>query len=487
LLDEIIGAGTPTANLWRKRWMDFWQTGARSLQSCESGGAKAEQPGDESAYPFIRDLHRRQQAQHLIFQWAIEKDLAIRGPRAGRWNQVMNMLDKAGRYGASLISVTTEQTRNHTTSKVLRFLKLDLDAYEVLCAEKSVFGEMDKHTYQVVCKEEGTKTAGKETSAELTRSGAVEIFDLNEVYNLQALSARSVAGAAATGERRPEELSKLVQHILDKGTPVRVDGDEVGEKDEFSPFWLVPIMYLCKDGVGRAFQSPTGSAYITRESRTLGFSGLTVGEIDLVAAYYQLLLIRITEFLPDEELSSLFSQIGRYIKNSTRWRERIAQYFEILDSQAKEIIVRIPCGGAIIPDAEWEPRQDRAGDALPCLMQLRHEVRLAHSILAKKSTLYQSILALPRVQAAERKDVSALAIFLMDSETRTMKLVKSVTEEAGGKVLSVVYDGLYVLARNNDALISMFTTIAEKMYSDFGVMLSLKTADGQSLKKMCFD
>ena len=46
----------------------------------------------------------------------------------------------------------------------------------------------------------------------------------------------------------------------------------------------------------------------------------------------------------------------------------------------------------------------------------------------------------------------------MDVETRTMTVVKNVIEAAGGKVLSIVFDGIYTLAESHEHLHSVFNT-----------------------------
>ena len=93
----------------------------------------------------------------------------------------------------------------------------------------------------------------------------------------------------------------------------------------------------------------------------------------------------------------------RYVQHSGAWREKVGGYFEISENDAKKIFVRLPCGCSVLPDQEWETRQDRATDDLPCVLQLRHELRCAQTLLAEKSQVYQRILELPRVQASDLK------------------------------------------------------------------------------------
>ena len=155
----------------------------------------------------------------------------------------------------------------------------------------------------------------------------------------------------------------------------------------------------------------------------MGYSGTV--EIDLVTAFFQLLLAGVKILCNDDaEFNKRFATIVRYVQHSGAWREKVGGYYEISEDDAKK---RSSCDcrvgeeeGSVLPDQEREPRQDRATDDLPCVLQLRHELRCAQTLLAEKSHVYKRILELPRVQASDQKDVSALAIFLMDVETRTM-------------------------------------------------------------------
>ena len=173
----------------------------------------------------------------------------------------------------------------------------------------------------------------------------------------------------------------------------------------------------------------------------------------------------------------------KYESNPEEWKTKLSSYYEILSEHAKQIFVRLPCGGSITPDSEWEPRLDRAKDVLPCMMQLRHEVRAAHAMLAEKNTCYQNIRKLARVTSSSNPDMAALAVFLMDAETRVMTEVRESVVRVGGHVISVVYDGLYVLCASEAELTSLYDAVAKGIYEGIGIKLSLKDAAGKSLKK----
>ena len=267
----------------------------------------------------------------------------------------------------------------------------------------------------------------------------VKVHEVADVLNFSALTRRLEMGEHETGERRPDELRKLIDFFLEQGSPVSAADGEARPAQE-SPYWQVAENDYQKSGLERAMQAPAGTHYITREARAIGCRGMVVGEIDLVAAFFQLLLAEVKILCNDDaEFNKRFATIVRYVQHSGAWREKVGGYYVISENDAKKIFVRLPCGSAVLPDQEWEPRQDRATDDLPCVLQLRHELRCAQTLLTEKSHVYQRILELPRVQASDQKDMSALAIFLMDVETRNMTVVKNVIGAAGGMVLSIVF------------------------------------------------
>ena len=52
-----------------------------------------------------------------------------------------------------------------------------------------------------------------------------------------------------------------------------------------------------------------------------------------------------------------------YVQHGGAWRERAAAC-EITEHNAKHISVGFPCGGSVLPDQDWKPRQDRATGVL---------------------------------------------------------------------------------------------------------------------------
>ena len=113
-------------------------------------------------------------------------------------------------------------------------------------------------------------------------------------------------------------------------------------------------------------------------------------------------------------------------------------------------------------------------------------MRGAHSLLSERSRVHQQVVALPRVQASDRKDMSGSAVFVTTLETRTMTVVKNAIEGANSKMLSNLIDGISILAQSHEHLFSIANTTATQLYDENGIMLFLKSADGKSLAKAPF-
>ena len=120
----------------------------------------------------------------------------------------------------------------------------------------------------------------------------VKVHEVADVLKLGALTRRLEMGEHEAGERRPEELRKLIDNILEQGSPISVADVEVRPAQE-SPYWQVAVNDYQKSGLERAMQAPAGTQHITREARAVSYSRTVVGEIDLVAAFFQLLLAEV--------------------------------------------------------------------------------------------------------------------------------------------------------------------------------------------------
>ena len=122
-----------------------------------------------------------------------------------------------------------------------------------------------------------------------------------------------------TTVRRLAELSKLIDIILEKGSPVSVaDGDvETSARDKWP---------------GHAMPGPTGTQYITLEARATGYTCMVVGKIDMVV--FQLLLAQV---------KPLFSCGADFNKRFATVMHNVAE------DHAKHILVDLPCGVAFFP------------------------------------------------------------------------------------------------------------------------------------------
>ena len=147
------------------------------------------------------------------------------------------------------------------------------------------------------------------------------------------------------------------------------------------------------------------------------------------------------------------------------------------------LLTRFMFGGSLRPDSAWEPRADRAGHVLPGVLQLRHEMSQAQALFTTHSDVYKTIAAKPRVKDSKNPAASALAIFLMDAETRIMNKVVQIIHQRGGRVLSVVFDGVYVWGDTLEAVKDLYKSVAAEAYDGMGIKLSLKDSEGNKVEE----
>ena len=70
----------------------------------------------------------------------------------------------------------------------------------------------------------------------------------------------------------------------------------------------------------------------------------------------------------------------------------------------------------------------------------------------------------------------------MDRETEIMKEVKNAVEAAGGHVLSVVFDGLYVLAKSVGDLARIYQDVQGHVYERTRMKCALKSTSGDLIQ-----
>ena len=217
--------------------MELWSTGR--LRHVSDEAAEGQLVISNSDHANTRNLHWRNQKQAqeraVVFQWTLEKDTAIPQPRTQKWKFLMTMIDKCGSYATTLVRVVIASTRKHTTSMGLRFLALDLDAYGALFGSEDAFGALDMFVYDFVGTEsQGQARAEVDESVRVEPEARVKVHEVADVLNFSALTRGLEMGEHETGERRPDELRKLIDYILEQGSPVSVADGEVRPAQESS-------------------------------------------------------------------------------------------------------------------------------------------------------------------------------------------------------------------------------------------------------------
>ena len=105
----------------------------------------------------------------------------------------------------------------------------------------------------------------------------------------------------------------------------------------------------------------------------------------------------------------------------------------------------------------------------------------ARRILVSANDNFKKIYALSRVQKTRLPHVSAFAIFLMDMETDVMMHVRQAAQGAGGVVLSVVFDGLYVTSASSMPVQEIMKQAALWVSQSLGVKVACKMMDGSPM------
>ena len=95
------------------------------------------------------------------------------------------------------------------------------------------------------------------------------------------------------------------------------------------------------------------------------------------------------------------------------------------------------------------------GDFLPCLLELRRAVASGAELLAQKDEQFKHICGLEKVKAASNPNATALALYLQDLEHKCICDVAAEASTMGVRIMSYVFDGLYVLARSDEHLHSV--------------------------------
>ena len=234
--------------------------------------------------------------------------------------------------------------------------------------------------------------------------------------------------------------------------------------------------YKCK-GPGRLHQVGSRIQNVTRETRDVELSGMCLGEIDIVAAQYQMFLIEVRKVASVEEFDEIRAIVAYFIFNSDTWLEETRACYETSHGVMKPVFRRLHLMGRIRPDSD--AACSRCGNSLPCLMELQSAIDRGRKMLAARSNLFQEIMSLPKVTSARNPDLSGFAIFLQEGEKNEMLAIMHRTSASPLHQLGYVHDITYVMAMSRDILLTQFALIAADIFRDRGVLLALKKTDGE--------
>ena len=135
--------------------------------------------------------------------------------------------------------------------------------------------------------------------------------------------------------------------------------------------------------------------------------------------------------------------------------------------------------GSIHPDEE--AGSVNGEDKLPCMLELQHVIKKAHAFVLEHDTTYKDILALPTVQASARPPVTAFAIYVQHLMSQSLDLIGTQVKHTKLRILAYVMDGIYVIADSQNELETTFGMIAQRVYQDHGLKVTLKSAAGVKL------
>ena len=349
--------------------------------------------------------------------------------------------------------------------------------YTEIFSDETVFGNWSDYNYNHSIPEGMEPMVGLDMDPDIAEVGmgfrSRTVYQATEVVNLRALEARHQLGPAESGERRPEGLQEWIAFHQQNGQPVPHDADKC--------YSQAVRAFNQVDGLGRAYQVGSGVQNGTRESRPVAFEGMPVAELDQICANFQHLVLALAETLPMANIEKTYEVLLKVRSNMATWKEGVAAYYGITPEQAKTMLNRMIFFGSIQPDPDWE--SPRTCDVLPCLLELRFCIHMAVKHFQSCSAKFQRIASMPKVTDAPNPMASALSFLLQDAENKCLNVMAVAASEAGATILSYVFDGLYILADNDQQLSDIFDAVAPRVHSQSGVYIALKTVSGEVIKK----
>jgi len=108
-------------------------------------------------------------------------------------------------------------------------------------------------------------------------------------------------------------------------------------------------------------------------------------------------------------------------------------------------------------------------------------------VLQQNDRKYQEIAAMEKVKTANNPGATTLALFLQDMEHQCISEVATMALAAGARIMSYVFDGLYIMALDEENLHSIYREVATSIFDRLGVKIALKGTDGEKLSQIKFD
>ena len=286
----------------------------------------------------------------------VEYDSCIEGSRKLKWRNLIALMGKAGRIGSILCSQIQSSNRRGNVKPAIRLALVDLDVYEELFDDEAKFGKLSSYTYATAePRDDDNEVSADDEHARTIDHGRIyrKMFALTDVQNMDALKARIDAGPAQSGERRQEGLESFYADMMSRGYPVGIanpplSGNGLLHQVGASVFWARERGYVKLEGFGRALQVGGGTQCITKEARATGYSGLPIGEMDLVSAFYQMVVLSVRALPESFNAADSIKTVSLYVDHPKDWRVTVAQYFGITVDQAKRIFCRLPMGGGAL-------------------------------------------------------------------------------------------------------------------------------------------
>ena len=179
------------------------------------------------------------------------------------------------------------------------------------------------------------------------------------------------------------------------------------------------------------------------------------------------------------EIENKFFIIFAFVANVECWRQRVAAYYDTTADAAKPILTRLIFRGRIRPDDD--SASSRVDDTLPCLVELQCAVDAGQSILEQRDGTMKSIMAMQQVREATIPKATALALYLFDGENSALRTLARFATDNGMHILSYVFGGIYVLAKDDADAKRVFKVIARQMFEHTRLEVALKDMHGIKL------